>query len=43
MFQNVAEETMQNENSKRNMKILLILKELFKHQNVIAYVLTFLV
>ena len=43
MFQNVAEETMQNENSKRNMKILLILKELFKPQNVIAYVLTFLV
>lgn len=43
MFQNIAENTMQNENFKRNMKILLILKELFKPQNVIAYVLTFLI
>lgn len=43
MFQNIAEDTMQNENFKRNMKILLILKELFKPQNVIAYVLTFLI
>ena len=43
MFQNIAENTMQNENFKRNMKIMLILKELFKPQNVIAYVLTFLI
>lgn len=43
MFQNVAENTMQNENLKRNSKIVLILKELFKVQNIIAYVLTFLV
>ena len=45
MFQNIAEGTMQNENEslKTNTKVLLILKELFKPQNVIAYVLTFLV
>lgn len=45
MFQNIADNTMQNEseNFKRNMRIWLILKELFKPQNVIAYVLTFLV
>ena len=45
MFQNVAGETMQNENEnyKKNMRILLILKELFRPQNVIAYILTFLV
>lgn len=43
MFQNIAEETMQNENLKRNSRLMLILKELFKTQNTIAYVLTFLV
>ena len=45
MFQNIAGETMQNENEnyKKNMRILLILKELFRPQNIIAYVLTFLV
>lgn len=45
MFQNIADNTMQNENEnlKRNMRVWLILKELFKPQNVIAYVLTFLV
>lgn len=43
MFQNIAEDTVQNQNLKRNSRLLLILKELFKFQNVIAYVLTFLV
>lgn len=43
MFQNIADDTIQNENLKRNMRVLLILKELFKIQNVIAYLLTFLV
>ena len=43
MFQNIAEDAMQNENLNRNMKILLLLKELFKPQNVVAYILTFLV
>lgn len=43
MFQNIVEDTMENENLKRKAKILLIIKELFKPQNVIAYILTFLV
>lgn len=43
MFQNIADNTMQNENLKSNSRIWLILKELFKPQNVVAYVLTFLV
>ena len=43
MFQNVAENGMQNDNEKRNIKIILMLKELFKPQNIIVYILTFLV
>lgn len=45
MFQNIAEETMQNEreNIKINSKWVKILKELFKVQNVIIYILTFLI
>lgn len=45
MFQNIAEETLpnENENYKKKLRILLVLKELFRPQNVIAYVLTFLV
>ena len=45
MFQNMAEGTMQkeSENYNKNIRLLLILKELFKPQNVIAYILTFLV
>lgn len=45
MFQNIAEETLpnDNENYKKKLRILLVLKELFRPQNVIAYVLTFLV
>ena len=43
MFQNIAENTMQDESFKRNSKLVLVLKELFKPQNVIIYVLTFLV
>ncbi|MFG6318453.1 MAG: SpoIIE family protein phosphatase [Clostridia bacterium] len=45
MFQNIAEETMQNvnENVKNNSKFIKICKELFKIQNIVIYVLTFLV
>ncbi len=45
MFQNIAEETMQNvnENVKNNSKFIKIYKELFKIQNIVIYVLTFLV
>lgn len=44
MFQNIAEDTVQNvNNNKTNSKIIRILKELFKVQNIIIYILTFLI
>ena len=43
MFQNVAQETMHNENTKRNIKFMLMLKELFKPQSIVVYALTFLI
>lgn len=45
MFQNIAEETVQNvnENTESDSKIIRILKELFKLNNIIIYVLTFFI
>ncbi|MBO5398311.1 MAG: SpoIIE family protein phosphatase [Clostridia bacterium] len=45
MFQNIAEETVQNvnENTEADSKIIRILKELFKLNNIIIYVLTFFI
>lgn len=45
MFQNIAEETVQNvnENTEADSKIIKILKELFKLNNIIIYVLTFFI
>ena len=43
MFQNFAEDTVQGENSKMNSKFLKICKELLKFQNIVIYILTFLI
>lgn len=45
MFQNIAEETMQNEkeNIKINARWVKLLKELFKAQNIVIYILTLLI
>lgn len=45
MFQNIAEETVQNvnENTEADSKVIRILKELFKLNNIIIYVLTFFI
>lgn len=45
MFQNIAEELVQNEseNIKMDSKLVKVLKELFKVQNIAIYVLTFLI
>ena len=45
MFQNIAEETMQNEreNMKIDSKWVKVFKELFKVQNIIIYILTLLI
>lgn len=45
MFQNIAEETVQNvnENTESDSKIIKILKELFQLNNIIIYVLTFFI
>ena len=43
MFQNIAEETVQGENNKMNSKFLKICKELLKFQNIVIYILTFLI
>ena len=43
MFQHLAEETVQGENNKMNSKFLKICKELLKFQNIVIYILTFLI
>ena len=45
MFQNIAEETMQNEreNININARWAKLLKELFKVQNIVIYILTLLI